>query len=97
MKYLKLSVAHSGELIGATVNASLLESSRVCGLDGQQDNFHIFQYLEGWDIHIGQCMKTSTEYERIEKWLRSIGFSKLIVMGIRKLVRGIELVSTSVR
>ena len=88
VKYLNLTITHSGELIGATVNASLLEKTRVCRRSEIMGaNFHIFDYMG--DPHVYQ--DPSQELSRVEQWLGDIGFDSACVHGIRQLLRVVAL------
>jgi tetratricopeptide (TPR) repeat protein len=87
VKYLKLVVSHTGQLVGATVNASLLEKTRVCrrsNVTGK--NFHIFEYLGD-----PRSKPSSREMRDITTWLADIGFADNHVNGICNIVRAVAL------
>jgi hypothetical protein len=88
VKYLKLTITHSGELIGATVNASLVEKTRVCRRSEIMGaNFHIFDYMGDPQVHHDR----SQELLQVEKWFGDIGFNSGCISGIRKLLRVVTL------
>lgn len=82
-KMAKCSALRTGQLIGATVQASLLERNRVCGLTSG-DPFHIFKYIQQADE------QDSGNLDSVAGWLRDIDLTTAEVAAAFDIVRATQ-------
>lgn len=92
------SSSKTGQLVGASVNASLLERNRVVGLTSG-DPFHIFKYIQQADAHAAsqsfadtasESSSGSPDLDSVAKWMCDINLSEAEVEAAFNIVRATQ-------